>query len=777
MERISRLLQRAPWLLITVLALTWALLLVSAVLRESIAPKVLAGIRADVHWLSVSNGEMDSTVGLRYFSREQIEHLQRRFPQHRLIAANSASPQDVRVPSGNLRASIQFINPDALGLTGVRIDGGAWPGVQSFCAPSRSWRERWAVAADSVQIGSQKIPLLGSVDPRLRMLGGFDRVDLWCTWDLVGGVTMPDLPEAAIRGQPMYWLYVGAATLNDANQWRSLTGSIELPRVLGMGPEIHRLSSIEGWVTHPGLQEAALLRVQRLEVLAGVLLLLGFALTLFIGAQRARKRQPEISIRIALGATATRLLVPLIQRYAWVLLVATAVGAALALVILQWLWSDPSYAEVRVSGATVLDVDWLPSAVLLMLAGLAALVWEMVMVLRALARQRLSETGRAALKGLGATRIPTALVATVALLACWVMLSQLRPALAPTPASFGLPAGLHVFSARFPANEWAFDHVLTREQLGILRDSIAAGTPVGAFEIIENYPGFSGASMPGNLIQADGTRCGEAPEMLRGSPGLLGNLVPGMLLGSPPATPTDIAIARSRALKCFGSVQAALGASLRLQGVALHVSGVYPDFDWNLGRGHTTAFVGLLSDSPYSYYGVAFGVASPEAIEPLFLQHLKSALPNALSIESATFDAIAAQAYRTEIAQSRVLMGFGVLLALGSMVACAALFSAVFRERGATFALHIAMGASPRRLLIASSLPLMLGTGLLLVPLAALVVLVVGKSELLSVLLDTHLAVVAASVTGVVLMVAAISTWSLGRLLVDRRIVAELHGG
>ena len=80
-------------------------------------------------------------------------------------------------------------------------------------------------------------------------------------------------------------------------------------------------------------------------------------------------------------------------------------------------------------------------------------------------------------------------------------------------------------------------------------------------------------------------------------------------------------------------------------------------------------------------------------------------------------------------------------------------------------------------LLIASSLPLMLGTGLLLVPLAALVVLVVGKSELLSVLLDTHLAVVAASVTGVVLMVAAISTWSLGRLLVDRRIVAELHGG
>jgi len=91
--------------------------------------------------------------------------------------------------------------------------------------------------------------------------------------------------------------------------------------------------------------------------------------------------------------------------------------------------------------------------------------------------------------------------------------------------------------------------------------------------------------------------------------------------------------------------------------------------------------------------------------------------------------------------------------------------------------LHIAMGASPRRLLIASSLPLMLGTGLLLVPLAALIVLVVGKSELLSVLLDTHLAVVAASVTGVVLMVAAISTWSLGRLLVDRRIVAELHGG
>lgn len=777
MERISRLLQRAPWLLITVLAVTCALLLVSAVLRESIAPKVLAGIRADLHWLSVSNGEVDATSGLRYFSREQIEVLQRRFPQHSLIAASYASPQDVRVPSGALRAKIQFIKPDSLDLSGVRMDGGARPGVQSFCSPSRSWRERWAVAADSVQIGSQQVPLLASVDPRLHMLGGFDRVDLWCTWDLVGGVTMPDLPEASIRGQPMYWLYVGAASANAANEWRSLTGSIEMPRVLGMGQETHRLTSVEGWVTHPGLRQSALLRVQRLEVLAGVLLLLGFALTLFIGAQRARKRQPEMSIRIALGATTSRLLAPLLHRYAWVLLMATALGIGLAMAMLKWLWSDPSYAEVRVSGATVLDVDWLVPAASLLLVGVTALLWEIGMVLRACARQRLSETARTALKGFGGTRVPTALIATVALLACWVMLSQLRPSLVPDAANFGLPAGVRILSARFPANEWVFDHVLTRDQLRTIRDSVSAGMPYGEFEIVENYPGLSAGALPGNLIQLDGTRCGEAPEMLRGSPGLLEKLVPGMLLGSYPEAPTDIAIAQSRALRCFGSMQAAVGASLRLQGVTLQVSGVYPDFDWNLGRGHASAFFGLLSNAPFSYHGVAFGSDSPEAVEILFLQHLKAVLPKVLSVERTTFAAIAAQAYRTEIAQSRVLMGFGVLLALGSMVACAALFSAVFRERGATFALHIAMGASPRRLLIASSLPLVLGTGLLLTPLAALIALAVGKSELLSVLLDTHPAVVATSVFGVLLMVVMISTWRLGRLLADRRIVAELHGG
>ncbi len=175
-----------PWLLVGVLAGCFGLALISALLREAIAPDVLAGVRADLHWMSVSNGEVDATVGLRYFSREQVEMLAHRFPGHALIAASVATRQEVQSGSDRLTASVQFVHPRAFELARVRLEG-ATPGAGQWCVAAADWTRRHAQGARTLTLGGHDVALTGHADARLRMFAGFEPVDLWCTWDLVGG--------------------------------------------------------------------------------------------------------------------------------------------------------------------------------------------------------------------------------------------------------------------------------------------------------------------------------------------------------------------------------------------------------------------------------------------------------------------------------------------------------------------------------------------------------------------------------------------------------------
>ncbi len=514
-------------------------------------------------------------------------------------------------------------------------------------------------------------------------------------------------------------------------------------------------------------------RVKRLEALASLLVVLGFALSLFIAVQRTLARRRELEVRLALGASPAMLLAPLPGRYLAIICVAAVSGLGLAAVLLRVTWLDPGLAEMRLSGATLADVH--KGASIAALVGLAVFsaLWEGLAILRLSKSSQIRDGRHAGLQGFAGLRSPGAALALVALLSCWVVWSHADDTLAPSPRRFNLKADLVVFQPRFAPGVWAFDRGLPRTELEVLAGEAAANGETLAF--IENFPGLSAASLPGRLITTAGEECGDAGEMLRGSTQLLPLLVSAMQVGVPPATADEIAMSSSRARKCFGSIEHACGAELRYQGRRHRVVGVYPDFDWHLGRGSRSAFVGLLSESPYSYYAVASATTGTEALRLTLLRRLQSLHPRIIDMTATPLPAIAADLYMTETAQARVLAGLGLLLALGSIAACAALYDAAFRQRAPTLALHLALGASPASLAAQVLRPVAFSTSIAAAVGAIALLPIVRYSPVLSELLLTTPTRVIGAIGSVVMLLLTVALVRLTRVLGNRRLASELQ--
>lgn len=757
------------------LALGLAFALAALQLREAIAPQQLAGFNSELKWLSVSNEAIDENVGLRPFTRKQVEALVQAFPQHALIAATMAAEFDVLVDRQPARPNIQFVRPEAFAIGGVHLLGTVLPAGESFCVASQRWRERGHQDARTVTLaGARELALQGSVDPRLLMFAGLSSVDIWCSWDLVGGTVLPEQSQEQLAEQPIYWLYVGAADANGLSQWRARTAAIELPRVMGLPGRPHKLVSLDGWVNHPSIQRAALDRLQRLESLGFLFIGFGLALTLFLALQRARRRRTEMAVRSALGASLRQLLLPVVHAHLWSGVLGLVLGSFGALLLTHLLWMDASFTEARFSGVSLAQLSWRSALALYALLWTLSLAWEVVAV-ASVARARRLDASREALPGLHGVRAPLALLLAFGFVAAWAILSQLATTLSPRGVDFGLPAGLRLTTNRFQPGGNVFDHMLTAAQLRQLASDVEHSLG-DDFAIAENYPSYTGAVFPGTVKGADGSECGQAGEVLRGTDKLLPRLVPGMLVGAAPAARGQMAVSRTRAIRCFGTVERALGARLSLPGEHFDVVGVYPDIDWNLGRGMRSAFVAPLSAAPLSFGGVAFAGTADSVVAAVMTQHLKALKPDLVDVGISDFDSIAAGLYRADVVQARMLTVLGSLLGIGAMLACAALFAVLLGERRAALALHLALGASPARLLRHWLSPLLLlgAVGTLLLPWCG--VALVRRSSALGVLFDIQPQAPWSAAVLTVLAIVAIATWHLLRVLRSPRLVAELHG-
>lgn len=772
----SRPLKRVPWMLCAVLALMLGFGLTAAQVRETIAPGLPAGVHSPLRWASISNGEINKNIGFRQFAKVQVEFLAGAFPDHRLIAATAAAPIEVRVDDEVMQPRIQFIDPQAFVDAGVRVTGRSIGSADApFCVASERWHQVHGHRQGRLRIGENDLLLSGSVDPRFRMFAGVEAADLWCSWDQVGlflgaqdGIETAEIPT--------FWVYVGSADANGERQWRERAAAIDMPNGYSRGFAVKELQTLDAWVGHPVVQQAAVQRLARLQSLAILFVSFGLALTLFIAAQRMRARHHELALRCAIGARKRHLIGPVLHSHLAALVLSLPLGIALAWLLTRLIWLDASLAEARFSGATIWDVPWWPLLALwLGLASLSAAL-DLLLVL-ALSKGRLLDvSAKSALLGLGRSRTASAVVVGFAFVALTVLCAQGGGVSPPGGIDYGLPDDLRLLGVHFDSDVGVFERALPGEQLQQIASTIDRSLEGQRFAVVDMYPGYQDAAFPGSLKRQDGEECGSTAELLRGSQGLLSQLSVGFALGTAPIAAGDIALSESRAIRCFGSPERALGAALRKGSERFHVSGIYRDFDWHLGSGARSEFVAGLPKSSLGYFGVLIGAGSPAQASQMFLQQLQAFQGKVIDIIGIDLNERAAQLHQAEVAQARVLSGLGLLLALGCVLASAALFAVVYAELAPTLALHLALGASPVQLGGKALLP-MLGIALLVVTLLGALRIGLGeRSAVISSVLSAGMANMALAGAMTLMLVGAMAAWRLASVLRRPGLAAELHG-
>lgn len=776
MHRALRALKSIRWMLFFVLVMALGLALAASSLTDAITPKSLRGYHNDRKWVSVSNGEPEASVGLRWFTRDQIDRLADLFPRLGLIAASVTSEYDVTADNAPQRANIQFVKPDVFSVAGVRISGRVITSAESFCVPSERWLRRIGRDAAVLGIGGTKVRVFGSVEPDFLMFAGISAVDIWCSWDLAAGTLLPGVSDSASGGYPLYWLYVGATSENDLMEWRARSQKVDLPRVMGYGTAEHRLVSIQGLVNHPTIHEKALRRLAAIRWLANAFLTFGFLLTAFVAHQQIRVGRSQLAVRYALGAQAIQLIRPVLVAHAVTLALALPAGALLAHALVGLMWMDGDLAEARFSGGSVVHANVLPALELTAALALLSLLIESVFVLRLAKVSRFDVTAKAALMGEKGSRMATASLATFMFMSSWALMSQSISVRAPSGTEFGLQPAVHVITPIFNQGTEFSARAVKGVELEQIARAASAVLPSSRLFFIENYPGESGAMFPGALRAADGSDCGVAGEVLRGSSSMLHALGATVLAGSVPEDSNDIVLSRSRALRCFGSIERALGSQISFQGRRIAVSGVFEDFDWNLGSGLRSDFVMTMSELPLAYYGVAVGPNSPLNLKQIFLSQLKAVQAHIVDVLVDDMDAISASLHRQEVAQARALATLASLLAIGCIGAIAGLYTVTFGEMRGVLALRLALGASTGRLTAQVLMPVLAISAAVVALLVALRLLLGGKLEAVSSVIPMGTVPCITAILLTLTVTLGLAGWRLIRTLREPRLSQALYG-
>jgi hypothetical protein len=709
---------RWPLVLLLTLAIgfAWAVAGVSA----AVQPRAPAGFNAALDWLSVSNGETDANVGLRFFSMAQVRAVQSRFPDLAIIAATPPADAAVFIGGREAQASLQFVKPDAFALAGVRLTA-APPRAQDqrICVASENWLTRLGVSAHSLRVEDIDFELRGAADAALRMLGGPMAVDLWCSWDAAGALTL-GAPASGHDQIPVYWMFVGVSGAGQRAQWLAQTREILLPRAFGLGERPHRLLSLDGWNPHPTLKENALMRLSLFQGMAATYLALGLAMVCFAAREHVRRRASELAMRYVLGARPRDLLFASALAHLRSLLLALPFGWLVALTLFALLWCDSDLALARFSGVAV-GAESVGPALLLGLL-LAALAWttEALTTLLLARAPRFDVSAKSALAGLRQGRGATAMLTGFACLAAWVSIAQGQRMLAPTPDSFGLAQTTTLIEPLFEQRTPIDQRMLSAARLAELESSLSTIAPIA---VVESYPTRPGAILPGQLLLEDGRECGISHEVLRGTTQLSAVLGLRFEAGHPPSDGDEIALSATRARRCFGSAESAIGGTLDLDGSALRVSGVYNDIDWNLGLGARSDFVAGWSERSFTWYAVAPDAAAAGRLLPALRRALAAWLPALKDLHAENLGELLMTSRSEDQALARLLAGLGLALTLGAALAAAGLYATIAASQRGALALHLALGAAPAQLARRAIRPLVL-----VVVVAGLFVILLGTA-------------------------------------------------
>ncbi|MFO1495076.1 MAG: hypothetical protein U1F26_10495 [Lysobacterales bacterium] len=658
--------------------------------RDAIQPRNPAGFRAALTWASVSNGETDANVGLRYFSMQQVNALSARFPEFGLIAASPPSEEEVAYAGQDLHARVQFIKPDSFLVAGVRLNGSPLKLSDSqVCVASERWVERTEVAlAASIEIAGVGFELRASVDPTVRMLGGSEVVDLWCSWDAVARV-LPGATSTS-ESQPLFWVFVGFKDANQHAQWMQETREIELPRAFMAGNSPHSLLTMEGWTPHPRLQQEALARLALLQGMGATFVLLGVVLVCFSAAHHVRRHALEQSIRNALGARVQTLVISSAISHVCTLILALPPAWLLARVLFALLWQDPQLSQAQFSGTSIDGAGLWPALVTGIVACAISFATEAIGIVRQARAPRLDVSSKSALAGLRQGRVAGGLLAAFTCFSCWVSIAQLQHTTIPAPQRFGLDRPLVVLEPIFPMRTPISQRVLAPEAMQMIESLPAIA---GSVAFVESFPARSSLAFPAELLTDAGTSCGASSELLRGSTSLPRVLGIRFRLGRAPAM-DEIAISATRARRCFGSESDALGKRLTVDGIMLPISGVYADMDWSLGRGTASEFIASSTTQAFAWFAVAADTAAAARASSVLELEVREQRPALKEIRQVTLAEILQKSWHDEASLARLLSALALVLSVAAGLAAGGLYSAVVASQRGALALHLALGAT-----------------------------------------------------------------------------------
>lgn len=763
-----------PWLLTLLLALAFALTLLVTQVAASLVTAIPAGFSESKQWLSVSRGEPDPDVGMLPFSRRQIEAIVTAFPSMAFIAASGAIRTELRVNGQQMDAWVEFVSPSAFAEGGVPLRDRTLPGAgDTYCIPSERWQRTHGVVPPSLGIGGTDVPMVGSVDGKLRMFAGVGVTEIWCSWDLAAGVLVPEGEATQALEVPLYALFAGSGNPESFVEWRERTRALELPMTMGRGLQNQALTSLEGWVTHPAIQRDAVRRASSLSLISMGFLVFSTGLVLFVSFARVRRTSVSLKVRYAMGARRVDILWPAVAMHARALACALLLGGLLAKVMEAALWQDPVLAVARVSGEPLFGDGLVVALIAAAAMALLSLCVDCVFIRKYARTTRLDLSPRSALSGLRATRLPVAIMAAFLFLASWALISQAGNWAAPAPSEFGVSDSASMVRLRFKPDTWVSERTIPAEVLQSLTREWTQWHPGSAIAAVESYPGFA-LSLDVGGIQLEGERvCGRASEILRATEGLLPALNVPVLAGRPPQIPTEMAMSATRAARCFGSIKRALGARLRLNGEWSSVVGVCRDFNWHLGRAPKTDFLAPLPELPMNLGFVVSGDLSKASLKSLLMNRLGSIQANLREVLVDAFPNVSAELYQNEIAQARQLAMLAALMALACIVASSAYFTSLFDDRRPLLALYVATGATTRVLLRQCLLPLSLIT------LGACVAIAIPGSRILDLhptpVMQGSIGLAGWAALSTLLLVTAIAAWQLGAAIRRPALMRELN--